>query len=74
MNIPAPPETGDIEDIREWLNELYKWIQFPHVNQIRFVPRSAAPTGDGAAGGVTYYDSDDDKLKCHNDTAFQDTY
>ena len=74
MNLRPPPATNNIVELRRWCDDVYKFLQFPHFEVIRFIPRSAAPTGDGAAGGVLYYDSDDDKLKCHNDTAFQDTY
>lgn len=72
MNLGPPPKTDDIKKLREWCDELYRFLQFPTFHQLRMVERSDAP--DDTSTGVVYYDSDDDKLKCHNGTDWQDTY
>lgn len=63
-----------VAETQQWMKELYEFLQFPHFEVVRFISRSAAPTEDGEASGVVYYDSDDNKLKAHNGTDFQDTY
>ena len=82
MNLVPPPEVPqNMEDdkavetwIREqstWMEALYEFLKFPTFELLKFVPRSdEGPLEDGTA----YYDSDDNKLKCHNGTAYQDTY
>jgi len=72
LNLIPPPDTDDIKVLKEWCDDLYKFLQFPTFHQIKIIQRSDAP--DEAIGGVIYYDSDDEKLKCHNDTDWQDTY
>jgi len=83
MNLPPPPEppaeNAEIEELRNYIQEINKWnfllyefLKFPVFHVLKLVQRSDAPSE--AIGGVIYYDSDDEKLKCHNDTDWQDTY
>jgi len=83
MNLPpppeAPPEGADIQQLRDWIREyhdwtllLYEFLKFPVFHLIKIIQRSDAPSE--AIGGVIYYDSDDEKLKCHNDTDWQNLY
>lgn len=72
MNLGPPPDTDDINILKQWCDELYEFLKFPTFYQLKFMQRSDAPSE--AIGGVVYYDSDDEKLKCHNDTDWQDTY
>lgn len=71
MNLRPPPKNPSIEDLERWCNELYEFLQLPTFEVIKFVPRSSSPMEEA---GVTYYDSDDNKAKTHNNTAFQDLY
>jgi hypothetical protein len=71
MELRPPPATDNIEDLREWCLELYRFLERPSFESVKYVPRSSEPDTEK---GVVYYDSDDDKLKAHNGTAFQDTY
>lgn len=71
MDLRPPSNDATLEELREWCRELYEFLQYPAFEVIKFVPRSSAPTGEK---GVSYYDSDDDKHKVHNGTAYQDTY
>ena len=70
MNLRAPPITDNTE-INEWLDELYEYLKYPHFHQIRFIERA---TPSESEEGTVYYDSDDNKLKCHNGTDFEDLY
>jgi len=72
MNLEPPPETDDVKVLKRWCDELYRFLKFPAFYQLKFMQRSDAPSE--AVEGVVYYDSDDDKLKCHNGTDWQDTY
>ena len=72
MNLMPPPQTEDIKVLKEWCDQLYEFLKFPVFYQIKLIQRSDAPSEE--IGGVIYYDSDDEKLKCHNDTDWQDTY
>lgn len=71
MNLQPPPDTEDIEVLKKWCDELYEFLKFPHFHGFRLVPRASHSETEK---GVFYYDSDDDKGKCHNGTAFQDLY
>ena len=71
MNIPPPPLTDDLEELRKWCEDLYGFLKNPAFHVIKLVPRSGAPT---AEEGNVYYDSDDDKLKVYNAVDWQDTY
>lgn len=71
MNISPPPENATLIDLREWCNDLYRELQYPTFETIRFIPRSSAPD---AIAGNTYYDSDDNKLKVRDNTSWQDTF
>ena len=71
FNLEPPPTTSEPELLRDWMDKLYKYLKYPHFHQIRFIKRS---TASESVEGVVYLDSDDDKLKCHNGTDFQDTY
>ncbi len=83
MNLPAPPEPppedSTQQQLRDWLREYYDWtlllyefLKFPVFHVIKLKERSTAPTE--TKEGVVYYDSDDNKLKCHNGTSWQNTY
>ncbi len=72
MNLQPPPETDDIKVLKRWCDSLYEYLKYPTFYQIRFVPRSDSPSE--TSEGVIYYDSDDSKLKCHNDLDWQNTY
>ncbi len=83
MNLPPPPELppedADAQKLRDWINAhhdwillLYEFLKFPVFHVIKITERSDAP--DEAKEGVIYYDSDDNKLKCHNGTDWQNTY
>lgn len=71
MNLRPPPDTNDIEELREWCSEMYEFLKFPHFHGIRLVPRASHSE---TQKGVIYYDSDTDKVVGHNGTAFQDFY
>ena len=70
-NLRPPPESKDLDEIRDWLDDLYEFLKYPHFRQIRFIKRTDPSE---SAEGVTYLDDDDDVLKCHNGTDFQDCY
>ena len=70
MNLRPPPPKDD-PAFDDWLEELYEFLKYPHFHQIRFVERA---TPSESVVGTVFYDSDDDKLKCHNDTDYQDLY
>lgn len=83
MNLPPPPEpppaSYDDQEFLEWAKNYYDWVlllyeflKFPTFHLLKVIPRSSAPTE--TVGGTIYYDSDDDRLKCHNGTDWQDTY
>jgi hypothetical protein len=71
MNLNPPPFGGTHEELLSWCNELYEFLKYPHFHAIRFIKRTTPPE---SAEGVTYLDDDDDKLKVHNGTDFQDCY
>jgi len=71
MNLSPPPITNEIEELRRWCEDLYEFLKNPAFHVIKLVPRSGAP--DTEEGNV-YYDSDDDKLKVRDSSAWQDTY
>ena len=59
MNLPPPPATDNIEDLRKWCEDLYEFLKNPRFHMISFVPR--ASLADTSEGNL-YYDSDTDKL------------
>jgi len=59
MNIKPPPTTDDIHELRQWCEQVYEFLKFPHFHVIRLVPRASC--ADTSEGNV-YYDSDTDKL------------
>ena len=71
MNLRPPPEDATLEDLKEWCDELYEFLKFPFFHVINFVPRASC--ADLTEGNV-YYDSDDDKLKVRDSSAWKDTY
>lgn len=72
MNIGPPPESDSIADFKNWANQLYRFLQYAALQQLKLIGRSDAP--EDATAGVIYYDSDDNKLKCHNGTGWQDLF
>jgi hypothetical protein len=72
MNLRPPPEVADVQEIRKWCAELYRFLQYPAFQQIKLIPRSSAPTD--TSEGVKYYDSDDHKEKTHDNSDWRDTY
>jgi len=71
FNLEPPPETNDINLWRDWFEKLYEFLKYPHFHQIRFIARA---TPSKSVKGVTYLDSDDNTMKTHNGTDFQDYY
>ena len=74
MNLRPPPQANNLSELRKWCDDLYRFLQYPHFDSIRMVPRTAPTLGDQIVNGTVYQDSGDDTLKVHNGTAFQDTY
>ena len=60
MNLPPVPQTENIEELRQWCEELYRFLQYPVFPALRLYPRASA--SDDVKGGM-FYDSDDDKFK-----------
>ena len=72
MNLRPPPTTTNIVAMRAWMDELYRYLQFPVFNVIRLTPRTAPTSDDATAEGTIYQDSAGNVLKAHNGTAFTD--
>ena len=70
MNL-RPPPPKDSTDFDAWMQECYRFLQYPHFHQIRLIGRE---TASESKEGVFYMDSDDHKAKIHDDTAFKDLY
>lgn len=60
MNLPPPPETEDITELKKWIDELYRFLQYPVFHSIRLYPRATASKNEK---GAMFYDSDDDLFK-----------
>ena len=69
MNLRPPPKSDD-PAMNEWLEELYRFLKYPHFHQIRLVPRA---TPSESSEGVFYMDTDH-YAKIHNGTDFQNLY
>ena len=69
MNLRPPPKTGNSE-FDDWAEEVYRFLQYPHFRQIRFIAMANASESEE---GVFYYDTDH-YAKIHNGTAFQNLY
>jgi len=70
MNLRPPPITGNPE-LDDWLQEAYRFLQYPHFHQIRLIERA---TASEEKKGVIFLDSDDDTIKGHNGTTWKNFY
>lgn len=60
MSLRPVPQTDDIEELRKWCEDLYRWLQYPVFHAIRLYPRTAGATDE--KGGM-FYDSANDLFK-----------
>jgi len=60
MNLRPVPVTNDINELRVWCEDLYRFLQHPVFHAIRLYPRAAGAVSEK---GAMFYDSDDDKFK-----------
>lgn len=65
-NIAPPPETDDIQVLRDWLNSWYEFMKNPAFQSFRLVPRATMATPQE---GISYYDGDDKKEKVCTDSS-----
>jgi len=70
MNLRPPPTTNNVVEMRKWMEELYRFLEFPVFNVIRLAPRTAPTSADATAEGTIYQDDAGNVLKAHNGTNF----
>lgn len=60
MNLRPVPVTDDINELRRWCEELYRFLQYPVFHGLRLYPREEATKDEK---GAMFYDSGDDLFK-----------
>ena len=68
MNLRPPPQVKDLPDVSQWLNELFRFLEYPTFHIVRFVPRASC---DDVSEGNLYYDSDTKALNLRDDASWE---
>ena len=69
MQLQPPPETDDIDELKDWLRLLYEWLKSPVFNQYYMNP-TQLPTS--AQKCHVLWDEDQDKLRFYDGAEWQD--
>jgi hypothetical protein len=72
MNIPPPPQTESLAELREWCNGLWRELQFPQWETIRLIARTEPTTADQTAEGTIYANDAENTVYLHDGTSFKD--